>query len=140
MTFETTIHINASPDNIFALYKDVNSWNTWDPEIQESCLDGEFQEGATGSLKPSSGPRSKFTVTKILPSQSFTAKTSLPLCSIYFERTLFPDSSGTTVIHSITFDGLLAPLFGRLLGNKLKEEQLRTMKSLKKAVEHEIQT
>ena len=110
----------------------MNNWNKWDPEIKESFIDGEFKEGTTGFLKPLSGPKSKFALTKVIQNKSFTAKTTLPLCSIYFERNIIPDSSGTEAVHRIVFDGFLAPLFGRLLGNKLKEEQLRTMKSLKK--------
>ena len=135
MKFETTITINASTDKIFALYKDVNNWKKWDPEIKESFIDSEFKEGTTGFLKPLSGPKSKFVLTKVLQNKSFTAKTTLPFCSIYFERKLIPNSSSTKVVHRIVFDGLLAPLFGRLLGNKLKEEQLRTMEALKKETE-----
>ncbi len=135
MKFETTIMINTSSNKIFALYMDVNNWSKWDPEIKESFIDGEFKEGTTGFLKPMSGPKSKFVLTKVIQNKSFTAKTTLPLCNIYFERNLISNSSSTKVVHRIIFDGFLAPLFGKLLGNKLKEEQSHTMKSLKKEVE-----
>jgi len=51
---------------------------------------------------------------------------------MYFEHELLPQSSGTEVLHRIIFKGMLGPVFGKLIGNKLKKEQSRTMRALKK--------
>jgi hypothetical protein len=52
MKFTEKILIKSSPEKIFPLYEDVNNWSSWDPEIKESSLDGEFKVGTTGFLKP----------------------------------------------------------------------------------------
>jgi carbon monoxide dehydrogenase subunit G len=134
--FEETVHVGKTPAEIFALYQDVNNWPTWDPEIITSSIDGPFKTGMTGFLKPRSGPKSKFTLTEVVQDKSFTARTKLPLCSMYFEHELVPEPSGTKVLHRIVFKGFLAPVFGRLIGKKLHKELSHTMQSLKQEVEH----
>lgn len=104
----------------------------WDPEIKKSSIDGEFKPGATGYLKPLSGPKNRFVVTDVIQDKLFTVRIKLPLCTMYFEHELIPQSTGTEVLNRIVFNGLLAPVFGKLIENKLKKEQSRTMLALKK--------
>lgn len=133
MIFEERISIQASPEKIFSLYKDVPKWSTWDPEIKESSLKGDFKLGGKGILKPRSGPKNSFIVTEVSENKSFTVKVKLPLCDIDFEHEIILTSTCTEVIHRIVFTGLLAPVFGRLVGKKIAKEQIRTMQALKGA-------
>jgi len=135
MKFEETLHIESSAEKIFSLYKDVNNWSTWDPKTKECFIDGEFKVGTMGILKPKNGPKGKFTITEVTENKSFTVKYKLPFCDLYFKNELTPQSPGTEVLHKIVFEGLLAPLWGRIIGNKLKKEQSQTMKALKKVAE-----
>ena len=136
MIFIEKIHIEASAETIFSLYKDVNNWSVWDPEIKKSSIDGEFKSGTTGYLKPLSGPKNKFVLTNVEQDKLFTVRIKLPLCTMDFEHELIPQSSGTEVLHRIIFKGLLGSVFGKLIGNKLKKEQSRTMLALKKKAEN----
>lgn len=133
--FETSIIIHASPSKIFWFYADVNNWSQWDPEIKQSHIYGDFIEGTSWYLKPRSGPKNKFTLTQVTPEKWFIATTDLPLSKIYFERILLPDGLLTKVIHRVYFDWFLWSIFEKLLWQKLKKEQLRTMESLKKELE-----
>jgi len=38
MIFIEEIHIEASAETIFSIYKDVNNWSVWDPEIKSHLL------------------------------------------------------------------------------------------------------
>lgn len=55
---------------------------------------------------------------------------------MYFGHELSPKPLGTEVVHTIAFSGFLGPVSGKLIGNKLKKEQSRTMAALKKEVEN----
>ena len=68
--------------------------------------------------------------------KSFTAEIKLPLSTMYFGHELSPKPLGTEVVHTIAFSGFLGPVSGKLIGNKLKKEQSRTMAALKKEVEN----
>lgn len=88
MIFEERISIEASPQDIYSLYTDVENWNQWDKEVKCSHLTGAFEVGTEGILKPSSGPKSKILVTDIVPNKSFTVTSKLPFCLLSFEHEL----------------------------------------------------
>ena len=137
MQFEEQIVIAASPEKVFALYKNVSAWSSWDPDVKTSSIDGSFSSGAVGSLKPSSGPKAKIKFTEVMPNRSFTVETKLPLCVMRFEHELALLSSGTSAKHRVTFQGMLSPFFGRIIGSKIRNGLPNTMQGLKRAAEHQ---
>ncbi|MEG3694469.1 hypothetical protein V5098_15190 [Vibrio coralliirubri] len=52
MIFEERICIEASPQDIYSLYVDVENWNQWDKEVVYSRLLGSFEVGVKGVIKP----------------------------------------------------------------------------------------
>lgn len=111
----------ADPEAVWARYRDVASWSEWDEGIAWASLDGPFAVGATGRLKPKGGPATRFTVTEADPAVRFTDETRLPFTRLRFEHRLAPapDGGGTTVTHTVTIDGPLSPLFGRVVGRSI---------------------
>ena len=63
MKFEERILVNAPVDRLFSLYADVSGWSAWDTDVKSSSINGPFSSGATGTLQPSSGPKTKITFT-----------------------------------------------------------------------------
>lgn len=90
MQFEKRILINAPVDRLFSLYADVSDSSSWDPDVKFSSIDGQFSSGATGTLQPSSGPKTKITFTEVLHNRLFTVESKLPLCTMRFEHELSP--------------------------------------------------
>ncbi|SFN08201.1 SRPBCC family protein [Variovorax sp. OV329] len=135
MQFEESIEVQASPKTVFALYADVAAWASWDPDVRSSAIAGRFASGATGRLKPAKGPESKITFTEVVADKSFTVESRLPLCVMRFEHELSATSRGTTVMHRVSFLGLLAPLFGRVIGGQIRKGLPRTLAGLKRAAE-----
>lgn len=115
MTIEKSIFIAASPSTIFALYADMSNWPTWDPDVRAASLNGPFASGTSGKLKPSSGPESRIMLSDVAPNRAFTIECRLPLCVMRFRHELTPSSDGTTARHAVSFQGLLAPVFSRLM-------------------------
>ncbi|HEY8208130.1 MAG TPA: SRPBCC family protein [Myxococcaceae bacterium] len=110
----------ATPEAIWALYEQVGAWSAWDHEVESSRLDGPFQAGSTGVLKPKGGPASKFRLTAVEPARRFADDTRLPLARLAFEHTLTPmPGGGTRIHHKVTIDGPLTFLFSRVIGRKI---------------------
>jgi len=137
MQFEEQIVIAAPPENVFALYENVTAWSSWDPDVKTSSIEGSFSSGASGSLQPSSGPKARIKFTEVMPNRSFTVESKLPLCVIRFEHELTPLPSGTNAKHRVTFQGLLSPFFGRVIGSQIRKGLPNTLQGLKRAAEHQ---
>ena len=135
MQFEEQIVIAAPPEKVFALYENVTAWSSWDPDVKTSSIEGSFSSGASGSIKPSSGPKARIKFTEIMPNRSFTVETKLPLCIMRFEHELTLLASGTNAKHRVTFQGLLSPFFGRVIGSKIRKGLPITLQGLKHAAE-----
>lgn len=135
MQFEESIEIQTTTQTIFALYADVSSWASWDPDVRSSSIEGAFVPGALGHLKPSSGPESRITFTEVIADKSFTVESKLPLCVMRFEHELSATSTGTVAVHRVTFSGPLSLIFSRLIGGSIRRGLPHTMAGLKQAAE-----
>jgi uncharacterized protein YndB with AHSA1/START domain len=137
MRFEEEIGIAAPPEVVFAVYADVERWGDWDPEVNSASIDGDFASGAAGTLEPSSArpKQATFTITEVVPNESFVVESRLPLCALRFDHDLTPVPEGSRAVHRITISGPLAPLLGRLVGNPIRKGLPGTMRGLKRAAE-----
>ena len=136
MNFENRIIINASSKKVFELYEDVAKWSEWDPDVKSSSIEGKFETGAIGKLKPISGPESKILFSSVITDESFTVSSNLPLCEMSFEHELTSvGNNEIEVTHRVLFTGFLAPIFGRLIGSGIKKGLPHTLKGLKIAAE-----
>jgi hypothetical protein len=119
-SYEYSQETKASSQTIWKLWTDVENWNQWDEDVRQSSLNGHFQINTTGTLHPNKGPRSTFTLTEVETERKFTNLSKLPLASMSFIHIMQPVASGIRITHRIEIIGLLAPLFGAILGRQLK--------------------
>ncbi|RHX84493.1 SRPBCC family protein [Leptospira stimsonii] len=125
----------ASPTQLWKIYQDVSNWKTWDHEIEESFLKGDFKVGSKGMLKPKGGPKTWFRLMEVRDQELFSDLTHLPLCKLEFRHELIPTNSGTKFVHTVIFSGPLSFLFSRVIGNKIREELPGAMKNLARLAE-----
>lgn len=135
MTIEYRINIKASQEHVFNIYKDVESWAKWDPDIEAVALHGEFAEGSTGWLKPVGAPKTKTRMASVKEPESFSVESRLPLCTMRFEHELQSKGETTDAVHRVIFSGPLAPVFSRLVGGKIEKGIQATMEGLKNYAE-----
>lgn len=119
MDIEQRISIKSSLSQVFSAYEDVAHWSSWDPDVLASSINGNFEVGTTGKLKPAKGPELKFVLVEVTRHHSFTAEGQLPLCTIRFEHELAAVGEEVEVVHRVLFSGVLAPLFKRLIGSDI---------------------
>lgn len=136
MPIEHSITIASTPEHIFGIYKDVDSWARWDPDIEAVGMDGEFTVGTKGWLKPVGAPKTATRLESVNEPSSFTVESRLPLCKMRFEHELKVVDAGTLVTHRVLFSGLLAGVFSMLVGGKIQKGIKGTMEGLKHYAEN----
>jgi hypothetical protein len=135
MQIEASIQINTPAATIFALYENVAQWPSWDTEVKSASIQGAFASGAKGEIVPHGAPKSDVVFSEVIRNRSFTVDCKLPLCLMRFEHELLEQGGGTRATHRVVFDGLLAPVFGRLIGSGMRKSLPKVMESLKAAAE-----
>ena len=133
--FSEEITIKVRPERIFELYEAVEHWKHWDPDVTSSSISGSFAAGAVGKLKPVKGPEVKIIIVSVQKDKSFTMESKLPLCTMTFEHELSTLKSATQVIHRVSFEGLLAFFFGKVIGNQIRKGLPGTLRGLKHVAE-----
>ncbi|MFK7857395.1 MAG: SRPBCC family protein [Granulosicoccus sp.] len=135
MTIEYCIRIACSREHVFSIYRDIDSWAKWDPDIEAVALHGEFAAGTRGWLKPVGAPKTATRMVSVNEPSSFTVESRLPFCTITFEHVLDAIGNETDTTHRVLFRGALAPLFSKIIGGKIKKGIQGTMEGLKRYAE-----
>ena len=81
-TTEASAVSAATPEQVWAQWIDVSGWSQWDYSVDHAEIDGPFELGMTGWLKPSSGPKARFTITEVTANRTFTNRSRVPLGSL----------------------------------------------------------
>lgn len=133
---EHTEITTATPQTVWTLWEQVPRWTEWDDGLDEISLDGPFAVGTPGRIKPTGGPRLAFTLIELEPGKRFTDETKLPLCRLRFAHALAATADGRTAITiTVSFHGLLRPLFQRVIGSDIARELAGQTDRLARAAE-----
>jgi hypothetical protein len=132
-----TVETTAIPAQIWRVWQDVESWNSWDHGLELSRLDGPFQAGTSGCLKPIGGPLLKTLLTYVEPFKIFVQEASLFLAKAVMTHSITQVDGKTQVTFQTEIRGPLAFFFAYLLGRSIKkkvpiemEEMLKKAKTL----------
>lgn len=106
----------ASPAAFFARWIDHETWSQWDTDTDWARVDGPVVRGATGTLKPVSGPKTRFTIHELTPDAEYTDRTKLLGATLYFQHLVEATDAGAALAVTVTLDGPLAGLWARILG------------------------
>ncbi len=125
-----TLETKATPAQIWQVWKDVKNWNTWDHGIEHSTLDGPFEAGTTGSLKPKGGPLVYTKLTQVEPFKLFIDVAQLFLAQITVSHYLSESDGKTLVTHQIEMTGPLAFFFALVIGRNMKKNLPQEMEAM----------
>ncbi len=125
-----TIKTNATKEQIWNLWTDVENWNQWDNQVEFSKLKGHFEKGVYGILKPTKGPESKFKLISVEKLKEFTTRASLPLTKMDFTHEINEKNGTLYITHGVKMTGLLTFLFSKIIGQKIINELPNAMKKL----------
>lgn len=133
--FSFTIPISTSAQNVWQTLIDVQHWHQWDTEIIEANLEGDFAVQTKGTLIPKSGPKLKFYISEIVPLQSYTFNTIMPVGELVIKRSLKVENEVVYFTDDIAFTGFLKMAFGLMLGGQFKKVLPEVMNKFKEIAE-----
>jgi hypothetical protein len=121
----TEIDIEAPPEAVWAVLSAIDAWSEWNPVIGGVKLDGPLREGTRGRLTltlPRPLGRQTLTVrlATVLPARELAWKGGVPgVVQGRHGFRLEPTATGTRLVHTEVFSGVLAPVLVRLLRGQL---------------------
>jgi carbon monoxide dehydrogenase subunit G len=133
--FSFTIAVDATKEKVWETLIDVTNWKNWDTELKSSQLNGDFTVGAKGTLMLRKGPKLDFHISEIVPNETYTFKTKMPLGYLEIKRTVIEDNRKILFNDDIQFTGISKRFFGLLLGGGFRKVLPEVMENLKKIAE-----
>lgn len=136
-----SVDIQASADQVFAVWAAIDRWHLWDPDTQRAGLCGPLSEGAAGWLTPAKGRRVPMVVERLEPGRRLKVRCPVWGSALHFDHHLLPlAAGGVRATHEAWFTGWAAPLFRALLARQLSSHLPVTMAALKRHVERGTHT
>lgn len=133
--FSFTIPVDAAKTNVWQTLIDVHNWHRWDTELIEANLEGSFEKGAKGTMKPKTGPKLKFYISEIVPNQSYTINTIMPVGELVIKRSLTEKDNQIHFTDDISFTGFFKYIFGFMLGGQFRKVLPEVMNNFKRIAE-----
>jgi len=117
---EASRETSASPDEVWRVWSDVNTWPEWNPDMKESRLDGPLRQGTTGTINTRSGGKHDVVVTMVDQGRAFELESSaMPMTRMAIRASITPLASGTRITQAFEPRGLLAPVVGPLMSGAI---------------------
>jgi len=133
---EASLETTAAPATVWRVWSDVNHWPEWNPDMNDSRLDGLLKLGATGMINTKSGGRHDVVVTHYEEGRSFELEgTALPGTKMAIRATITPNASGSRITQGFEPRGLLTPLVGPMMSCQILKTCTAVLNGLKRKVE-----
>jgi len=133
---EASLETAASAATVWRIWSDVNHWPEWNPDMNESRLDGPLKLGATGMINTKSGGKHDVVVTQYEEGRSFELEsTALPGTKMAIRATITPNGNGSRITQGFEPRGFLAPLVGPMMSGQILKTFNAVLNGLKRKVE-----
>lgn len=133
---EASLETKAAPSEVWRVWSDVNNWSQWNPDMNESRLDGPLRLGMTGMINTKSGGKHDVVVTHFENGRSFELEsTALPGTKMAIRATITPSDGGSRITQGFEPRGLLAPVVGPTMGAMILKTFKSVLNGLKQRVE-----
>jgi uncharacterized protein YndB with AHSA1/START domain len=138
---EDTIHIEASPDIVWRVTRDVEHWPEWTPTVTSvTRLDGgPFGLDSVVRIKQPMQPEADWVVTVFEEDRRFAWESNKPGLRITATHELTGDGTGTTNVLRAEADGIIAMLLWPLLRMALPRALADENRGLKERCESIVQ-
>lgn len=124
------ININATPDKVWEILTNIDSWNEWNNRIKKPILQEELKVGAIFSWK-TGGSKIKSKTHTFIPKRKFgwTGKTfgATAIHNWYLE----PNENGTKVKVEESMEGWIIGLIKKKMNQKLADDMKFWLERLK---------
>jgi hypothetical protein len=133
---EASLETTAPPAKVWRVWSDVNHWPEWNPDMNESRIDGPLKLGATGMINTKSGGKHDVVVTQYEDGRSFELEsTALPGTKMAIRASIAASGAGSRITQGFEPRGLLAPIVGPMMGGAILKTFNSVLGGLKQKVE-----
>ncbi len=132
---EHTLETELKEESIWRVWEDVKNWNLWDSGIEYSSIEGPFQVGTQGVLKPRGGPVIRTKLTVVEPMNMFVDEATLKGAKILVTHFLTRVGQKLTVTHRIEMKGPLSLFYSFVIGRDMRKNLPHEMMELVKRAE-----
>jgi carbon monoxide dehydrogenase subunit G len=117
MTITDAIHIDATPDVVWAVTQDVERWPEWTPTVTSVKLLGNksFRLGSVARIKQPMQPESEWVVTEFSSGRRFAWETRRTGLHMTGTHELAPEGAGTRNVLRVDANGAMAVMLWPLL-------------------------
>jgi Polyketide cyclase / dehydrase and lipid transport len=118
-TYTHSLETTASPDAVFALFKDVDTWPEWNAGLERMVLDGPFATGTNSTMFVAGQDPLVARLVWVKEGRGFEDETPIPDAGVVVRvrHCLEPLSDGGALItYAATLDGPAADTLGPTLG------------------------
>ncbi len=126
----------ASRSDFFARWADHDTWDEWSPDMDWVRLDSPATLGATGTLKPTGGPKVRFIISAFEPGREYSDMSTFPGARLVFQHLVEATPFGSDLTVRVTVDGPLARLWASILGKGFSQSAPEDLARLIALVEH----
>ena len=114
--FDTAVEIQATPDRVWSVMRDVERWPEWTRTIRSVTRleGGPFDIGSRARIRQPKLLPAVWRVTELEEGRGFTWVARSPGVRVKARHRVEPTATGTRATLSLDFSGPLAPLVARL--------------------------
>jgi uncharacterized membrane protein len=102
-------------DQVWKVWTDINQWHTWQSDIEQATLEGDFKVGNTFLLKPKGGPKVKIELIKVEPNQQFIDLTRFPGAKMYGSHEFIMHGDELEIKTTMSIEGPLSFLWRKIV-------------------------
>jgi hypothetical protein len=132
----TSRETTASPNTVWQVWSDVDAWPEWNPDMNQSHLDGPLRAGTTGTINTRSGGEHRVVVTQFQDGRLFELEsTAMPFTKMAIRATVTPLETGSRVTQEFEARGFLAPLVTPMMSGAILKTFSQVLEGLTQRVE-----
>ena len=117
-------------EQIWDVWTNVNEWHTWQPDIEQARIEGEFKVGNTFMLKPKGGPRVIIEIILVDPLRQFTDLTRFPGARMYGSHEFIECENEIEIKTTMSIEGPLSFIWRKLVAEDVANGMAEQTESL----------
>ena len=135
--YSVSVQINATPERVWAVMRDIERWHEWTPTIisVKRADDGPLRVGARARVFQPRLPSANWVVTTLVEGRGFEWESRAPGLRLLARHYVEPGANGSRVTLSIQYSGLFGGLLGRLTSSFNKRYIALEAEGLKRRAE-----